>query len=244
MRRWRNTTAKILQVGWRDFRFTALTPAFLIAVIGVPILLGIAGLIIYPILLTQETSTLEGRLVVVDETGDVPGLVEAVLERGLRNEVAEEMARAISKLPGSNLTGTEGLGFMNVPTEIEVVAVRNPARTDELKQGLRDGEYLAIAVLPPELLQVPPNDPGEHYEEPSMVLFTSPESSPQHVATLEQILQEAVTESRALNAGYDYGEIRRILETPLLEVLRITASGEEGRPPAVRQAIMSVVVLL
>ena len=244
MTRWGNATAKIIHVGWRDFRFTALTPAFLIAVIGVPILLGIAALIIYPILLAQETSALEGRLVVVDETGNVPALVESVLERGLRNEMAEEMAKAISKLPGSGLTGNKRLGFMNVPTEIEVVAVQNPDRIEELKQGLREGRYLAIAAIPPELLEVPPVEPDVDYEAPGMQLFTSPESSPQHVATLEQILQEAVTESRAVNAGYDFAEIRRILETPMLTVIRITQSGEEGGHLKLRMVIPIALMML
>ena len=112
-----NGLGKILQVGWRDFRYTALTPAFLMAVVGLPLLLGIAALVIYPILLSQETSKLEGKLVVVDEQGDVAELVEAVLERGLRNKVAEEMAKAISSLPGSGLTGEPKIGFMNVPID-------------------------------------------------------------------------------------------------------------------------------
>ena len=98
---------KITQVAWRDFRYTALTPAFLMAVVGVPILLGIVALVIYPILLAQETSTLEGKLVVVEQTGEVASLVEEVLERGIHNEIAEEMAKAISSLPGSGLSASQ-----------------------------------------------------------------------------------------------------------------------------------------
>ena len=244
MSRWGNAASKILHVGWRDFRFTALTPAFLIAVIGVPLLLGIGALVVYPILLSQETSTLEGRLVVVDETGQVPELVEAVLERGLQNEVAEEMARMLSELPGSGLGGQRGLGFMNVPTDLEIVAVRDPARTEEFKQELREGRVLAIASSPPALLEVPPADPVEDYLPPEMQLFTSPESPPQHVATLEQILQEAVTESRAVNAGHDYAEIRRILETPLVTVVRITQSGEEDDHLKLRMVIPIALMML
>ena len=235
---------KIVQVAWRDFRYTALTPAFLMAVVGVPLLLGVAALVIYPILLAQETSVLKGRLVVVEQTGEVATLVEEVLERGIHNEIAEEMAKAISSLPGSGLSGDQKLGFMNVPTELEVEAIRDPGRIEEVKASLREGDCIAIAVISPALIEVPPEEPGEDYEAPSLELFISPESPPQHVATLEQLLLEALAESRAINAGYDYQRIRRILETPLMKVVRITESGEEGDHLKLRMIVPVVLMML
>ena len=228
MSRWRNSLGKVLHVGWRDFRYTALTPAFLIAVVGVPVLLGLAALVIYPILLSQETSTLEGRVVVIERGGGFAGILEDILERGIRNEAAEQVAEAFSRLPGSGLAGGPGLGFMNVPTDIELVRSGDPSFLEEAKQGVREERFLAVAMVPDALLRVPPADPPDDYLEPELGLYIPNDAPPQHVATLEQLLQEAVVESRAVNAGYSYDEIRRVIETPMMEVVRITETGEEG----------------
>ena len=59
MSRWRNSLGKVLH-GVARLPLRRTDPAFLIAVVGVPVLLGLAALVVYPILLSQETSTLEG----------------------------------------------------------------------------------------------------------------------------------------------------------------------------------------
>ena len=64
---------KISLIAWRDFRFTALTPAFLLGVVTVPIL-GLIGLLLYPLLLSQATSKLEGTLLPHTIPGEVADL--------------------------------------------------------------------------------------------------------------------------------------------------------------------------
>ena len=118
---------KTILVAWREFRFTALTPAFLIGVVAVPIaLLGL--LAIYPILLAQEARPLEGTLVLVDPSGEVASQVEEIIEKGdLFSEAAEKVADMMSGLPG-------GMGDDNNPvmtTTEKVHWLDKLLRTDE-----------------------------------------------------------------------------------------------------------------
>ena len=241
---------KISLIAWRDFRFTALTAAFLFGVVTVPVL-GLIGLLLYPILLSQATSKLEGTLLIIEEDGSVAALVETILDEGGGGRLPEELQRALDEMPeGMMQLAGDGAGMMQIPTEIEIRSTDEYDRLENFKNELRDGRYVAIAVIAEALTEIPrlateeTTDPDGSEEETSLSLLIPSDSLPQHIAMLEQVLLESIIEVRAVNAGYDYDEIRRMIESPPVKVLRMTEDGVESDRLRLRMIVPVLLMML
>ncbi len=249
---------KMTLIAWRDFRFTALTPAFLLGVVTVPIL-GLIGLLLYPILLSQATSKLEGTLLIVEGEDSIAPLVETILDEGGGGRLPRELQRALDEMPEGmmSLTG-DGKGMLQIPTDIEIRTSQEVERLETFKTELRNGDFIAIAVIEDTLLQIPPpptdddvttdreadDEHGMVTEASSMTLLIPSDSLPQHIAMLEQVLLESIVETRALKAGYDYDEIRRMIEMPPVEVLRMTEDGTESDRLRLRMIVPVLLMML
>lgn len=234
---------KTLLVAWREFRFTALTPAFLIGVVAMPIaLLGLIAL--YPLLLSQEATPLKGTFVIIDPSGEVAPLVEEILERGdLFGKAAEKIAELMSGLPGAS-SGSDDNPFnaFIAPTDMTILTTPDANELETLKNDVRAGEVIAVALVPGKALETP-----EENEDPDpgmLELFISPEMQPHHTAMLEHVLYQGVIETRALREGIDYLHVQRILESPPIEIVRILESGESPEDIRVRMALPMVLMLL
>lgn len=74
-------TSSISRVGaiaWREFKHTALTKAFILGALGVPLfMVGVVALL--PMLVKQEMIPLRGTIAVIAPTAELPGLIEAEL---------------------------------------------------------------------------------------------------------------------------------------------------------------------
>lgn len=246
---------KIALIAWRDFRFTALTPAFLLGVVTVPVL-GLIGLLLYPILLSQATSKLEGTLLIVEGDTSISALVEKILDEGGGGRLPRELQRALDDMPeGMMQLAGDGRAMLQIPTEIEIRSTGERERLEEFKEELRNGAFIAIAVVKDVLLEIPPpatdasqvrafaEENGEDVESPLTLLIPS-DLLPQHIAMLEQILLESIIETRALKAGFDYEEIRRMIAMPPVEVLRMTADGVESDRVRLRMIVPVLLMML
>ena len=249
---------KVALIAWRDFRFTALTPAFLLGVVTVPVL-GLIGLLLYPILLSQATSKLEGTLLIVEGNDTIAPLVESILDEGGGARLPKELQQALDEMPaGMMQLAGDGKGMLQIPTEIEIRTSGDYDRLETFKEELRNGAYIAIAVIDDELIEIPPppsenvrarsiedpEDDVEEQEDAALKLLIPSDSLPQHIAMLEQVLLESIIEVRAIKAGYDYDEIRRMIETPPVKVLRMTAEGVESDRLRLRMIVPVLLMML
>jgi len=71
--------SRVASVAWREFRQTVMTKAFLLSVVAVPILGGLA-LVVIPLVLPEGPPPLRGEVVVIDPGGEVGGRVRSRLE--------------------------------------------------------------------------------------------------------------------------------------------------------------------
>ena len=244
---------KITLIAWRDFRFTALTPAFLLGVVTVPVL-GLIGLLLYPILLSQATSTLEGTLLIVQKDASIAPLVENILKEGGGGKLPRELQKALDDIPeGMMELAGDGDGMLQIQTNIEIRTTDDFEGLETFEQELRSGDYIAIAVIEDALLEIPPppsntpeTDEVDSVEDrkSALRLLISSDSLPQHIAMLEQVLLESIIEARALKAGFDYDQIRRMIETPPIEVLRMTEEGSESDRLRLRMIVPVILMML
>lgn len=232
---------KTLLVGWREFRFTALTPAFLLGVVAVP--LAMLGLLaIYPILLFQEPVPLEGTLVIIDPSGEVAPIAEGVVEGDeLFGNAAERVEELMSGIPGASGTSSGALNAFTAATDLTIQSVTNLDELESLKDEVREGNIIAVASVSEMTLDTP-NE--EDDPEGTVELFISTESPPHHTAMLEQILRESVVQTRAEREGIDYQNVKQILEPPSMEVVRVLETGESPEDIRIRMALPIALMML
>lgn len=246
---------KIIQVAWREVRYTALTPAFLLGVVGVPVaMLGL--LMLYPLLLSQESRPLEGALALIDPTGQVARQAETIIEEErLNSGMTEEIEKAMEKLPVSPRMGggVDPLGLLNTAIDIEIESYADPTVLDDLKERLQAGELVGVAVIPEQLLEIP-TDPDEPSAEPgesgdsengaTFDLFLPMDSAPNQTITLERLLKKAVVETRADRAGVDHDLMQRILEQPRIAAIRVSETGENPENVKIRMILPIMLMML
>ena len=173
---------RALIVAWREFKHTALTKAFIIGVLIVPLFL-IALVPISVLLLKPSALPLEGRMALIDTSG----LVEAPLQEELTPTSPDfSQQSTTSNLPGINapnmtpealLAGNPAAQMAaisgKIPTNIEIVSFR-PSEIDRLRKAVLDGEFIALAIIPKAVFQPDLED------EPSLEVLLPPGMSPNH----------------------------------------------------------------
>ena len=257
MNRFSNGISKIFHIAWREVRYTALTPAFLLGVVGVPIaMLGL--ILVYPILLSQEARPLAGTLAIVDPSGRIgPQVVEILEEDRLGEKTRQQVADAMDALPVD--TGLEeGAGGISlVPIEmfrteidIQILEVTDIEELPTLKERLQAGELVGIAVIPEELLDMSleiedlPEDRALRARHESFELFLTQDSAPNQTKALEDVLGQAVIETRAKLGGIDYERTRWILSWPDVIAIRVSASGENPENTRIRMILPIILMML
>lgn len=247
---------KVLHIAWREVRYTALTPAFLLGVVGVPVaMLGL--ILLYPLLLAQESRPLVGTLAVVDASGLVAPQVVTVLEEDDAEEALErELERTLDGLPGTGEVENAGglsmlqtqVEFFRTEIDLEILAVTDPETLPTLKDRLQRDELVGIAVIPSELLETAEAPAGlepasrERYE--SYELFLTRGSAPSQTRALERVLGRAIVETRAELGGVDYARMQRILERPWARSIRVSETGENPENVKVRMVLPIVLMML
>lgn len=222
---------KVLIIAWREFRHTALTKAFIFGAVILPALItGVMALM--PFLFTPNLTPLEGVLAIVDADGAFTRALETEvspqrLDRRLKflfDEAAEEARTAAAAPAGPSPDAAAQISAATPPLTVALsVQGAQPAELDALKDRLRRGELVGIAVCEPALLQPPQRD-----EQPAFSLLVPSGSPPNHTRILERSVAEAVIRARASHAGRDVDEARALVRPPEADIRRLSASGDEA----------------
>lgn len=212
--------ARVASVAWREFRQTVMTKAFLLSVVAVPILGGLA-LVVIPLVLPEGPPPLRGEVVVIDPGGEVGGRVRSRLEDAmgaspsasggatapnLLEELVDDAERQI--LAGSTLT---------VRTETD------PAATDAAKQALREGR--AVAII--EVARASGDSPASAAIS-SFVITVPSEMPARQVVLLQRIASDAIVEAEVDRAGEDLDRLRDLLDPPPSRTMRLAEGGAES----------------
>jgi ABC-2 type transport system permease protein len=233
---------KVLLVAWREFKHTALTKAFIIAAVIAP--LGIVGLMtLMPMLMKTTIAPLKGTIAVVDPTGEIAPVIQQelmpkrIVERsGISLEDLDE--EQVSRGPKSlrHLTYSSGQ-----PPQIEVTVkpfeVSNGSDLAKLKDQVRDGDLLAVVVIPADAVETKPGNA-------SFELFVASDASPHHTALFESSIAESIVQARVRRAGSDLTTARQLLSEPNAEIMRLGANGAEARESAELKMIIPVIFMI
>ena len=225
---------RVLSVAWREFRYTALTKGFIIAAIGVPLLM-VAVLAVVPAAMVSQFKPLEGSLAVVGGTESFARAIQASLDREAPS-FEDPLADLVDGLGVDQRFLEEAQAGLKPSVSVEIL----PADTDvdRLREEVRSGTHLGF-------LTAPSTDPPETGTRQEVELFTAPDLSPRNSDVLGDIVAEAVVRERLSTLGEDYDRQRSLLRWPRMELRRLgQAAGEQGGTSKAQMLVPFVLMML
>ncbi len=218
----------------REYKATALTKAFLFGVVIAPALIGGAIWLVVTLgLFAEKPAVMEGTIAVADGT---PGQVFAEgIEKRLGKEAQEarqkekrqEMQQAMDESPASDMMpgGTSDMALDMAERligleagNVTITALPIDADLEELKQQVLSGEMLAVAHIPPKLL----DEPGDEYE-----LFVGPEMDRKIADRIREAIQETVIDARINTSGLEPDRVFALVKAPQARTVTVSETGEE-----------------
>ena len=100
----------------------------------------------------------------------------------------------------------------------------DPALIDTLKDKVRSGELLAVAVITEEPLAATPSEAANGFD-----LFVASGSAPNHTTMFEDALADAVVRVRVQRVGLDLENTRKLMRRPEPRTRRVAEDGAEAR---------------
>lgn len=182
--------SKVYAVMAREIRTTVLTKAFLIGVIGVPILIVGIFAVMFVMIATHEEEALVGTVAVVDESGEITEAISgafdelaessdggaAAMARELTGADPEQAAdRALDLATGAGADPSQIFGRGDIRITVDGHAADPTGDVPEdLQSAVGRGDLLAIAMIPPGLAEPSAAEPATGTEESGPADATAP----------------------------------------------------------------------
>lgn len=224
-------SSKVIAVAWREFRHTALTKGFIIGAVAVPVMM-VLVISAIALLMDDKDRTVSGTMAVLDPSGTVAPLADKLLiaqnKEGDEDEkaVQKQMADVTQQL-GSPAMQAAAQAAMAPRINVKVENYTDPDKETELRQQVRDGKLLALAIVPANILKAQPERINDQDPQFSMILPGS--SPPRTTQRLERAVANAIVEARVTAAGKDYPTLKALLTRPSAELRNLSAKGEESK---------------
>ena len=234
--------SKIAVIAVREFKQTVFRKVFLLAVIGIPIVIVLAIGLIIIIMEGHEQPPLVGTIAVVDTAGDVaeaatvefrPDEIAADRRKDLQaaQEAGEEALRAGSMpMPLTTPGRTRFKMGMGKESEADVTIeahTASEADLESLRRRVRDGDLLAAGVFSDDVVAA--SDKSiKRRDLPRFDLFIADGLDTDHASFIEDRLGEAVVRVRAKHAGLDPDATLAMLRSPRSSTRRILENLEEA----------------
>lgn len=241
---------KIMLVAWRDFKSTVATKAFILAILGVPVLMVVGAVIAGVMIATHEPPALRGAVAIVDPTGEVISAAQIEFdpktmqsEQDRQNEAIADAAKDMTNMEIDPAQMSQGPGAgMGVgqrgEVSITVEGITDPAQLDAIKERVRSGELLAVAQIPEHLLAANPgaareeaageNGAGEESTASAkrgFPFFVRENVSAEHTTIIERMMGQAIVRARVERHGMNLDDTRALLNRPRAATERFVEGG-------------------
>ncbi len=243
---------KIYAAAVREYKVTALTPAFFIGAVIVPaVIWGLMFAVGATGILSSEKPPMEGRIAVVDSTPSQQlsdRLSEAFSPEGrkrAREAEREARERLLEQYPEQmrqSMPIAEAIAGTRPEPNVEIVAI-TPQEADlsALREQVRSGEYLALIVVTEDTVRipVPTGDGTPQPREPNNLgpsqyrIDRAPSLDPDYLGEIEQAVHRVVQDTRYIQSDIDPATVMLIAQNPpqALTTL-VTEDGDKAGPNA------------
>ena len=257
--------SKTLTVAFRDFKHTVWTKGFLLAVVGVPIMLVVIGVIAAIILMNHREPPLKGTIAIIDPAGEIAREISAAMQEAHDEEASpasvmealqsagesrEQSSSALSVMAmGASPDSLPSFGSIEVDVEIEHLTEATDTIPETVKQRIQDGELIAAALFQPGLTRVDHADSDDSTKQPyEYELLIAKEMDSDHLNLIERTFGDAIVRVRFAQANQDLQHTRRLLAAPRARANRLTETGdtieEKDTVRALRQFVPMIFMML
>ena len=230
---------KTLEVAWREFKSTALTKAFILAVVLVPVMM-ITMAVLGPYLFNPKPPPLKGTIAMVDADGRLAQAAalefapERIRERIKDTEREREKAPSGLAEAGSidQAMSRNPRSMSAVTQEFEINLALDPNHTeadlDLLKKQLAAGDLVAIITTDnPAAASQPASATAPAVPPITANLYVPSGMNIKHTGLIEDLLQSSTARARIEAAGYDVQTVRDLARAPEPKTVRIAKDGAE-----------------
>jgi len=245
---------KIYAAAVREYKVTALTPAFFIGAVVVPaVIWGLLFAVGATGLLSSAKPPMEGRIAVVDSTPQArvaSSLAESFSPEGrkrAREAQREALERLLEQYPdqlrGAMPIAQTMMGAAQEPN-VDIVPI-DPDGADlaALREQVRSGDYLALIVVTERSLQIPiPVEDGGKAPSPADPFNLAPSQyridraptlDPDYQVQIEQAVHRVIQDLRYEQSGIDPATVMLIAQiAPRAITTLVTETGDQAGPSA------------
>ena len=224
---------KILLIAKRDFLATVSTKGFIIAIMVPPVIYA-AIITVFPRLMNNRVPSVAGRLVVIDETGDVTAGVRKYLDPqaiAARRDAAFSRAMESNPMAGSAAGTGSGAAQRAVMGETPNIQIADAtaAEAREAKDRLTGDEsarHLAVLVIHPNAVVADANGSYGAYD-----LFVRRNLDIRVQNEIRNAAAEAIIDARVRAAGLDRQRVDALTKVARPPSVTVTSSGESTTRP-------------
>ena len=242
--------SKIVTIAWREFKQTVVRKVFVLAIVGIPVLLVGAMAILFTVIEGHEEPPLKGTIAVVDPSGDtidaarVEFSPKRIVHEQLRRaeqiqSVVEEFGTLSTPQPPAGGMVRMGMGKGIVKIEIEGVTDTDDATVDALRARVLSGDLVALAIITEAVLEVPDPDAKDRA---TFELLVPDGIDNDHTSFIEDRIGEAVVRVRAKRAGHDPDAMLAILKRPRSTTRTILEGGVEREESGKLRKIRALII--
>ena len=235
---------KIILTAIREFKATALTPAFLFGAVIPPVVIwGVLGAAGAAGLFSQQPEPTKGTIALVDPTPD-DALTELVAVRldpvtqkakidAMNAEAQERISQAFGTV-GENAASQAGNFLRIEPSEINVESLDTSVDLEPVRQRVRDGELLALIEVTETTFE-----PGG--------TFTSQvgeKAKARDIDLIEDAVADSVVDVRLTDAGMSAPLVRTLYRRPGAEQKTLKTAGGETTGSEMVQRFLPIAFLV
>ncbi len=235
---------KIILTAIREFKATALTPAFLFGAVILPLIIwGVLAAALGAGLFSQKPEPTKGKIALVDPTPDkqLTALVAARLSpeaqkaklEAMRAEASAKLAEVMGSMGENAAKQAEGL-FKFDPSEIDVESHEPSADLEAVRQRVRDGELLALIEVTQSTIE-----PGGTFTDQ-----VGEKAKARDIEMIEDAVANSVVDVRLEDSGMSAPLVRALYSRPSAQQVTLKASGGETKGSEMIQRFLPLAFLM
>ena len=224
---------RILHVALRDFLATAATRGFLFGLLGMPLLLGLAAIVLPRIFDDASRAyRIEGQYAVIDPTGAVlPGMRAALDPEAVASRRRAEFRRSLGEAPEAVRGLAEAVSAraldeaLGPAPEVGLTALAADADVEAAKGWLHeepDGPRRTALIVIHEHAVAPAGDGGPFAYD----LYVAPDVDDRDVSFIHRHVRDAIVGARVAARSLDRAEIDALLRVPRPPSTTVSPDGE------------------
>ena len=226
---------KILLVASREFIATVSTKAFIIGLLFMPLMIGVAA-IVFPRLLNPRSFKTQGEVAVIDPSGHAMGDIRTAFSPERVAQRREEQARIVlNQVPeavqtiaksGAAPQMTTAMATAAASTDLQLVERPATAEVQKEKAWLLEqtpARHLALIVLHDNAVVSKDGTTFGSYD-----TYIPPNTDDRSVNEIQNTMQEALVNARTREGGFDRAQIESLVRVARGRSITVTKDAERN----------------